>query len=236
MQQVERTDTQGNAVEAWRFNSLRDILSWSTATYIPTYTAHRSIEQKDVDAINACLAKYNITGDQIPHFIAQCSHECGCGASGIERYGGNDPATYFRDRDIKRENFDAADLAATAHIWNNTTAIEQYALANNFKTKYKDYGAKYRGAGALQMTHYCEYKPYSDYIGDATILTEGSGRVAEAYFWDSAGWLWKEHYKMHEKFANGAVPTVKDITFKINGGYNGLAERENFYKCCKVIF
>ena len=235
MQQVERTDNNG-IVDSWRNSNIRDVLTWSTITYIPTYTATRSINQNDIDAINACLNKYNIIGEQIPHFIAQCSHECSCGATGIEKYGGSDPITYFSDRDIWRENFDDIDLAATDHIWNNQKAIKQYALTNGLKVKYKGYGAKYRGAGALQMTHYCEYKGYSEYIGDATIIEKGAGRVAEAYFWDSAGWLWKEYYKMHEKFANGVVPAVKDITFKINGGYNGLNERDDFYQCCKTIF
>ncbi|WP_237171575.1 PAAR-like protein [Paenibacillus sp. IHB B 3084] len=49
----------------------------------------------------------------------------------------------------------------------------------------------------------------------------------------SAGFWWEQH-NMNALCDKGA--TVRQITKKVNGGYNGLKDREMYYKKCENIF
>lgn len=93
-------------------------------------------------------------------------------------------------------------------------------------------GPRFKGAGYIQLTGRKNYQDFADSIGDPKVM-EGAAYVAEKYPWTSAGFWWQKN-EMNALCDRGA--SVKEITKKVNGGYNGLAEREKYYRFCKEIF
>lgn len=93
-------------------------------------------------------------------------------------------------------------------------------------------GPKYKGAGYLQMTGRNNYQSLATAIADPRVM-EGVDYVAEHYPWTSAGYWWSTH-NMNALCDGGA--TVKQITRRVNGGYNGLQSREIYYAQCCTVF
>lgn len=109
------------------------------------------------------------------------------------------------------------------------TAYEGRADLGNTQTGD---GPRYKGAGYLQMTGRNNYQSFANAIGDPRVM-EGVDYVAEHYPWTSAGYWWNTH-KMNQMCDAGA--SVKEITRRVNGGYNGLQDREMYYKRCCTVF
>lgn len=93
-------------------------------------------------------------------------------------------------------------------------------------------GSKYKGAGVIQLTGRSNYQAFSDAIGDPKVM-EGCDYVAKTYPFTSAGFWWNNN-NMNELCDRGA--TVEEVTRRVNGGYNGLEDRRNFYQKAKKIF
>jgi putative chitinase len=93
-------------------------------------------------------------------------------------------------------------------------------------------GPRFKGAGYIQLTGRKNYQDFADNIGDPKIM-EGAAYVARKYPWTSAGFWWEKN-GMNALCDRGA--SVKEITKKVNGGYNGLKEREKYYRLCMEIF
>ena len=58
---------------------------------------------------------------------------------------------------------------------------------------------------------------------------QGVDYVAEHYPFSSAGFWWQKN-KMNQLCDSS--PSVKDVTLRVNGGTNGLADREMYYQRC----
>ena len=152
------------------------------------------IEDTEIDEMNACLRKYDITTPQrISHFLSQTAHESGGGRYKKELASG--AAYEFRD-DLG--NDEVGD------------------------------GSKYKGAGYLQTTGKFNYQRLSDYLGDPRVM-EGVDYVAENYPFTAAGFWWMDN-KMNELIDAGA--DVVGVTRRVNGGTNGLADRQQYYEVC----
>ncbi|MCM3272622.1 glycoside hydrolase family 19 protein [Paenibacillus elgii] len=87
-------------------------------------------------------------------------------------------------------------------------------------------GPRYKGAGYIQLTGRANYKRFANHIGDATVM-QGVDYVAAKYPWTSAGFWWASA-GMNEMVDSGA--TVQQVTRRVNGGYNGLEDREALYQ------
>ena len=96
----------------------------------------------------------------------------------------------------------------------------------------KGEGAKYKGAGYIQLTGKNNYKAFSDSIGDPKVM-DGADYVSKNYPWTSAGFWWEKN-KMNELCDKNS--TVEQVTKRVNGGKNGLADREEKYKLAKTIW
>jgi predicted chitinase len=160
-----------------------------------------------VKDLNRVLFKYEInTIERIRHFLAQVQHESGNGKTLIEQYNGNSPESYFSNRDFRPE-------------YEHTHAGD---------------GARYRGAGYMQLTWKITYRSFSEYVEDNRIVEEGTLYVASNYAWESAGWYWKFYKGLNEKVDSGY--TVNQVTKVINGGKGGLDERiANYNKAVEII-
>ena len=90
-------------------------------------------------------------------------------------------------------------------------------------------GVKFKGRGLIQITGRANYEALSKDLGvDFTSnpeLLEGAVYAAE-----SAGWFWKRNN------LNAIAETdFKLLTKRINGGYNGLADRMEFFNNAKEV-
>ena len=93
-------------------------------------------------------------------------------------------------------------------------------------------GPKYKGAGYIQLTGKYNYSRLAKYLNDPRVM-EGVDYVAETYPFTSAGYWWMDN-KMNELIDSGA--DVLAVTRRVNGGTNGLADRQHYYEIClKVI-
>jgi predicted chitinase len=87
-------------------------------------------------------------------------------------------------------------------------------------------GKKFRGVDALQMTGRANYQLFANHIGDQRVM-EGWKYVSERYLFLPSGFWWMNN-KINELCDRGA--TVEQITRRVNGGTNGLAERKRYYE------
>jgi predicted chitinase len=86
-------------------------------------------------------------------------------------------------------------------------------------------GPKYKGAGYLQMTGRFNYQRFADDIDDQGVM-QGCQFVADHYPFTSAGFWWVDN-NMNDLCDTD--PSVDQVTLKVNGGYNGLADRKDYY-------
>ncbi len=89
-------------------------------------------------------------------------------------------------------------------------------------------GQKYKGAGYLQITGKYNYLRLSQYLDDPRVM-EGVDYVAENLPFTSAGYWWEDN-RMNEFIDSGA--DVVAVTRRVNGGTNGLADRQHYYDIC----
>ena len=89
-------------------------------------------------------------------------------------------------------------------------------------------GPKYKGAGYIQLTGKYNYSRLAEYLNDPRVM-EGVEYVAENLPFTSAGYWWEDN-KMNELIDSGA--DVLAVTRRVNGGTNGLADREHYYQRC----
>lgn len=96
-------------------------------------------------------------------------------------------------------------------------------------------GWTYRGRGLIQLTGKENYKKFSDFANLDFVTLPDLLKEPE-YAMLSAGWFWDGN-KLNLLADEGSTEAVvKKITKRINGGYNGLADRiEKFYTIYKIV-
>ena len=94
-------------------------------------------------------------------------------------------------------------------------------------------GPHFKGAGYIQLTGRSNYQQFADAMGDPEILTGGAQYVGEKYPWSSAGFWWSNNH-MNDLVDAGA--SVEQVTRRVNGGINGLADRLNAFARTQGVF
>lgn len=209
MRNLENLEDLKKLIGVWQFKIVKD---YSLETSLPEYeTDKRTITQADIDEINRVLNIYGInTPNRIAHFLAQCHVESEGGSLPLEQYDGDNIFVYFR-------KYETGDL--------------KEELGN----KEEGDGAKFRGAGAIQITGRAVYESFSEYMDDPKISTHGALYVGQNYFWESAAYYWSiykpadgDDYNLNKKCDENA--SAEDITEVVNGKKKKkLAEREKAY-------
>ena len=92
-------------------------------------------------------------------------------------------------------------------------------------------GPKHKGAGYLQITGKYNYLRLSQYLNDPRVM-EGVDYVAENLPFTSAGYWWMDN-DMNELIDSGA--DVLAVTRRVNGGTNGLDDRERYFQICLQV-
>jgi len=85
-------------------------------------------------------------------------------------------------------------------------------------------GWKYRGRGLIQLTGTNNYANYSMHAHNNALVDPDIVATPE-YAADSAGWFWASN-RLNQLADTG---DVRAVTRRINGGFNGLADREAKY-------
>lgn len=119
-------------------------------------------------------------------------------------------------------------LAQTNHESGNFVYKEEIASGTAYEGR-KDLGniqpgdgKRYKGRGYIQLTGRANYKKFGPVAGDDF---EGNPTlVGSKYYADTACLFWKAN-KLGEKCKDSTTVTIKVITKRINGGYNGLDDR-----------
>lgn len=160
---------------------------------------------------------------QLAHFLAQCEHESG----------------HWR-RKRENLNYSKRGLTRTFRKYFPNELLDMYArrpkrIANRVYADRMGNGSemsgdgwRYRGRGYIQITGYRTYSELSDNLG--IDLLSNPDLVATQYPLASA----LAYFKINNLWAICTTAdnnTVRKLTRRINGGYNGLADRtELFHK------
>ena len=181
---------------------------------------------------------FKISKEQCANFFGQCYHETG----GFKATTENTNYSVDRMLAIFKSDFDTnkdrviseSEKKKAKSLVGNSAAIANFVYANqngNGNEASGD-GNRYKGHGSLQLTGRANYKSFSEWIKDPAVITNPE-LVAGKYYFDSALFffaknsLWNIASKIDKE-------SIKSLTKRINGGYNGLAERAEvtvkFYK------
>lgn len=154
------------------------------------------------------------------HFFAQTAHETGNFSTFSENLN------YSADGLIKIfPNYFPANALALGYA-RKPEQIANRVYANrmgNGNEKSGD-GYKYRGRGAVQLTGKDNYKAFSDYIKKPEIM-DTPNLVAEDYSFDSAIYFFDKNKLWDIADKGFSDDTIKLLSKRINGGYNGLEDR-----------
>jgi putative chitinase len=142
----------------------------------------------------------------------------------------------------------AAFLAQLAHesgqfrfmeeIWGPTAAQRRYepasTLAANLGNSEAGDGLRFKGRGPIQITGRANYRRFGDLLGTDLVAQPERAALPELAF-RIAGLFWSK--KGLNELADRVSPDAfREITRRINGGFNGLEDRKKFYAtACSVL-
>lgn len=174
------------------------------------------------------LARFEITTPmRLAHFMAQVLHECGDGKILFENLRYTTPARLMEIFGVGRHSAAVRESELPGLVGNPEALAERvYGLGNPPKarelgnTRPGD-GFKFRGGGALQTTGGGAYRRIGDQIGvnlhghpELIVVPEHALKPA-LHEWDDGNLN-----------ALADRNDIRRITRRINGGYNGIADRQ----------
>jgi putative chitinase len=94
-------------------------------------------------------------------------------------------------------------------------------------------GPRFKGRGLIQLTGRANYAAYGEARGIDFTRGDAPSRIAEdpELAADVAGWFWQSR-KLN---ARADVDDVRAVTRRVNGGYNGLADRIEYLRRAKFF-
>ncbi|MEO8641773.1 glycoside hydrolase family 19 protein [Pseudomonas sp.] len=125
---------------------------------------------------------------------------------------------------IAQIGHESGQLVYVREIWGPTPAQSRYEGRADLGNTVAGDGFKYRGRGLIQITGRANYAACGEALG-VDLINHPEQLEQPQYACLSAAWFW----------ATKGLNTLADagdlliITKRINGGVNGLAERQAFY-------
>ena len=173
--------------------------------------------------------KFNITTAlRLAHFLSQCAHESGNFTVVTENlnYDANGLVRVFPSY------FPTLELAKAYAFKPSLIASRVYGNRMGNGTEESAEGWIFRGRGYIQLTGKNNYRAFDAFVEDD--ILKNPDLVATKYPMMSAAWFFhvNQLWAICDRGANEA--TVKEVTRRVNGGFNGLADRlahfNTFYK------
>jgi putative chitinase len=181
---------------------------------------HNKIPLEVINELGGVIKQFNITNSfRLTHFLAQVAHESGnfkhlrenlnYSAEGLikvfPKYFSKETALWYA-----RKPEAIANLVYGSRMGNGD--------------KNSGDGWRFRGRGYIQLTGKTNYKAFSNHIGDANIMINPD-LIATKYPLTSAAWFFEKN-KLWAICDEGVhQDVVKKVSYRVNGGYNGLADR-----------
>jgi putative chitinase len=174
--------------------------------------------------LKKAMAYFKMTPERAAHFFGQCSHETGgfsifsenlnYSAKGLQTTFGK----YFPDN--LEDSYARQPIKIASRVYANR-------MGNGNEASQE--GWKFRGRGALQTTGKDNYKAFSAHISNPEILTNPD-LVATNYSFEAALFFFDKNklWSICDKGVNDE--SIKSLTKRINGGFNGLDDRESLTK------
>jgi predicted chitinase len=141
----------------------------------------------------------------------------------------------------------AAFLAQLAHesgqfrfmeeIWGPTPAQLRYeppsSLATQLGNTEPGDGHRFKGRGPIQITGRANYRRFGDLLG-LDLIADPERAADPAAAFRIAGLFWSKK-GLNELADRATADAFREITMRINGGVNGLADREQFYSVARTV-
>lgn len=173
-----------------------------------------------VDQVPTLIEKYKInTPVRMAHFLSQCAHE----SSGFKALSENLNYSASGLMSVFRKYFDAESAKQYAR---QPERIANKVYANRMGNGDEESGDgwRYRGRGVIQLTGKNNYKAFAGHIKSDVVANPDT--VSKKYALDSAAWWWSSN-RINAVADRGDVVAV---TKRVNGGTNGLSDRQRKYK------
>jgi len=168
--------------------------------------------------------KFNITTSlRLAHFLAQCSHESGGFKVAYENLN-------YSSKGLKGVfgKYFPGNLADEYARKPEKIANRVYASRMGNGNEASGDGFKFRGKGYIQLTGKDNHALFNKFVDDDII--KNPDLVATKYPLASAGWFF-DHNNLWKTCDLGSnEDTVKSVTKRVNGGYNGLDDRIAHFK------
>lgn len=150
------------------------------------------------------------------HFMAQCHHESGGFKYTHENlnYSVNGLLTIFS------KYYDTPRAKQEAY---SPRLIANRVYGGRMGNKNADDGYKFRGRGYIMCTGYNNYYAFSQWVGDDCV--SDPNKVEELYPYQVALWYFDVNKLWNICDEGISDKAIKNLTRRINGGYNGLEER-----------
>jgi putative chitinase len=181
---------------------------------------HNKIPVQVLNELGDVMKQFNITNSfRLTHFLAQVAHESGNFKHVRENLN------YSTEGLLKvfPKYFDKNTAPLYARKPEQIANIVYESRMGNGNKNTGD-GWRFRGRGYLQLTGRTNYKAFSDHIGDVNIMVNPD-LIATKYPLTSAAWFFDKRglWKICDEGVDQVI--VKKVTLKVNGGYNGIADR-----------
>lgn len=161
---------------------------------------------------------------RLAHFLAQCGHESG----GFRATQENLNYSAKGLLGIFKKYFPTQELAEQYQRKPEMIASRVYGGRMGNGTEPTKEGYKFRGRGYIQLTGKDNYTAFGKAINED--MTANPDKVATHYPLLSAAWFFSKN-GLHKIADTGSSDTVvTQITKRVNGGTNGLADRIKHFK------
>jgi putative chitinase len=118
---------------------------------------------------------------------------------------------------------ESGNFIYTKEIWGPSSTQQRYEGRTDLGNTQTGDGFRFAGRGYIQLTGRANYTQFRKGVSDDVVAN--STLVEKKYVAETACWFWRTR-KLNEAAVDDTMGTLKYITKRINGGYNGLDDRK----------
>lgn len=185
------------------------------------------IDSKWVDPLNETFARFDISNPKRQAaFIGQCGHECG-NFRILEENLNYRAETLMK---LWKARFPTLEIANQYAKQPQKIANKVYANRMGNRDEASGDGYRFRGRGCIQTTGHANYYHAGQALG-VDFVMEPDLVASPKYAALTAGFFWSTHGLN----ALSDIQDHKSITKRINGGFIGLADREEHTRMALAV-